>query len=502
MLGLSSHNALCSSSSSIDIEGSIPSPTLCRLPCLRQQSVCTRRSSGRQKVQATSTAAALLELVPEVKQESLMYDIPLFDTCKNALVDLIVVGAGPAGLSVAKHASASGLSVCCIDPAPQSIFPNNYGVWVDEFEAMDLSDCLDHTWQSAVVYIDDETKKSLDRPYGRVNRRQLKAKMMECCISNGVLFYEAKALRVSHEAGHSCVVCSDGTSIKAGMVLDATGFSRSLVHYVKPYDPGYQIAYGIVAEVDCHPYDVNQMVFMDWRDSHLRQDPVTRRSNEQLPTFMYAMPFSSTRIFLEETSLVARPGVPFAEIQKRMVKRLAHLGIEVKSIEEDERCVIPMGGPLPDLSQRVVGIGGTAGMVHPSTGYMVAKTLAAAPILANAIVDRLGNKRGSSLNDLSAGVWSDLWPKDKQQQREFFCFGMDVLLSFDLNSTRRFFDAFFDLEPYQWHGFLSSRLSLQELFILGWSLFGHSTNASRLEIVSKGALPMSRMVRNLLTMQD
>jgi len=40
--------------------------------------------------------------------------------------------------------------------------------------------------------------------------------------------------------------------------------------------------------------------------------------------------------FPEETSLVARPGVPMDVIQKRMELRLKHLGIHVRSIEEDE----------------------------------------------------------------------------------------------------------------------------------------------------------------------
>lgn len=40
----------------------------------------------------------------------------------------------------------------------------------------------------------------------------------------------------------------------------------------------------------------------------------------------------------------------------------------MKSIEEEEYCLIPMGGVLPTHPQRVLGIGGTAGMVHPSTG--------------------------------------------------------------------------------------------------------------------------------------
>ena len=56
------------------------------------------------------------------------------------------------------------------------------------------------------------------------------------------------------------------------------------------------------------------------------------------------MPFSPTRIFLEETSLVARPAIAFPELKARLEARMAHLGIRVKSIEEEEYCLIPMGG--------------------------------------------------------------------------------------------------------------------------------------------------------------
>ena len=88
----------------------------------------------------------------------------------------------------------------------------------------------------------------------------------------------------------------------------------------------------------------------------------------KLPTFLYAMPFSKTRVFLEETSLVARPAVAFEELRERLRARMAHMGIRVTAVEEEEFCLIPMGGVLPKFPQRVLGIGGTGGMVHPSTG--------------------------------------------------------------------------------------------------------------------------------------
>lgn len=48
-----------------------------------------------------------------------------------------------------------------------------------------------------------------------------------------------------------------------------------------------------------------------------------------------------------------------------------------------------MGGALPLRNQRVVGVGGTAGLVHPSTGYMVARTMGAVPQLADRVVDEV-----------------------------------------------------------------------------------------------------------------
>lgn len=447
-------------------------------------------------------SSAILDLVPETKKEHLDIELPLYDPSKNITLDLAVVGGGPAGLAVAQQVSESGLSVVSIDPNPNLIWPNNYGVWVDEFEAMDLLDCLDATWSGALVHVNDKSTKELNRPYARVNRKNLKSKMMHKCVSNGVKFHQAKVLKVTHEETKSILICNNGIKIEAKVVLDATGFSRCLVQYDKPYNPGYQVAYGILAEVEEHPFDVDKMLFMDWRDSHLDKHVSLKERNAKIPTFLYAMPFSSTRIFLEETSLVARPGLKMEDIQERMEARLNHLGIKIKSIEEDERCVIPMGGPLPVLPQRVVGIGGTAGMVHPSTGYMVARTLAAAPIVAKSIVQYLSSDEGLYGEELSSEVWKDLWPIERRRQREFFCFGMDVLLKLDLEGTRRFFDAFFDLEPRYWHGFLSSRLFLPELFTFGLSLFSHASNTSRLEIMAKGTLPLVNMVNNLVRDKD
>eukprot|EP00245_Coleochaete_scutata_P007935 TRINITY_DN23763_c0_g1_i1.p1 TRINITY_DN23763_c0_g1~~TRINITY_DN23763_c0_g1_i1.p1 ORF type:complete len:576 (+),score=78.67 TRINITY_DN23763_c0_g1_i1:39-1730(+) len=520
-----------------------------RLPCIDLNSFCASPWPSRRKARRHIVRSGLLDMAPPHKLQELNLELPSYDPIMGPPLDLVVVGSGPAGLAVAQRVSASGLRVCCIDPTPRSIWPNNYGVWVDEFESLDLADCLDYTWDTAVVYLDDEREKRLDRPYGRVNRTRLKQKMMEKCVQNGVMFHKALVDGVSHNYDGSVVRCKDGTQIQATAVLDATGFSRRLVEFDETFNPGFQYAYGIVAEVESHPFEVDKMLFMDWRDSHLAQHPTVLEGNRKLPTFLYAMPFSSTRIFLEETSLVARcqvksatgevkfEGVPFPDIIRRMELRLEHLGIKVTSIEEDEYCRIPMGGVLPRLPQRVLGIGGTAGMVHPSTGYMIARTLSSAPILADTLVQRLGGMRSRAMpvpspelrevvtgggtavatlpevvaalplppvsaDDVSKAVWAQLWSLERIEQREFFCFGMDVLLRLDLEGTRRFFDAFFDLSPYHWQGFLSSRLYFTELIGFGLALFSHAKNPARLEIMAKGTPGLLHMIKTLVKLRS
>ncbi|KAK6163568.1 hypothetical protein DH2020_000432 [Rehmannia glutinosa] len=278
-----------------------------------------------QKVQSTKFTS-FLDFEPESKPEPLDFDIPWFNPADRALFDVIVIGAGPAGLRLADQVSSFGIKVCCVDPSPLSMWPNNYGVWADEFESLGLDDCLDKIWPMASIFIDDEKTNYFDRAYGRVNRKGLKLKFLSNCASNGVKFHKAKALKVNHEEFESSVVCDDGTMLKASLIVDASGYTTNFLEFDKPRNNGLQIAHGILAEVDSHPFDLDKMHLMDWRDSHLSNEPGLRASNSKLPTFLYVMTFDSNLVFLEETALVNRPILSYTELKNRMVARLRHLG--------------------------------------------------------------------------------------------------------------------------------------------------------------------------------
>lgn len=459
----------------------------------------SRKARDNKRILQSCKFGSFLDLKPTSKQEAVLeFDVPWLDPSDRPRFDLIIIGAGPAGLRLAEQVSRYGIRVCCVDPSPLSIWPNNYGTWVDEFESLGLQDCFDKTWPMTSVYIDEQKTKYLDRAYGRVSRKELKLKLLSGCITNRVKFHQAKVWKIEHEEFESTVVCTDGRELKANLVVDASGFGSAFVEYDdKSRNPGYQIAHGILAEVDNHPFDLDKMVLMDWRDSHLGNEPYLRKDNLKFPTFLYVMPFDSNLIFLEETSLVSRPVLSYMEVKKRMVARLRHLGIRVRNVIEDEKCVIPMGGSLPKIPQNVMAIGGNSGMVHPSTGFMVARTMALATVLADAIAECLGSTRMIRGTPLYHKVWNELWPVERKSVREFYSFGMETLLKLDLHGTRAFFDAFFDLDPHYCHGFLSSRLSLKELAMFSFSLFRHASNSTRLDIVTKCPVPLVRMMGNL-----
>ncbi|KAF6002549.1 hypothetical protein F1559_004104 [Cyanidiococcus yangmingshanensis] len=236
------------------------------------------------------------------------------------------------------------------------------------------------------------------------------------------------------------------------------------------------------------------MVLMDYREpfAEAGESPEQLADYEAIPTFLYAMPMSSSRIFLEETSLTARPAVPFEKLRRRLYSRLKSLGIRVLDVLEEEYCLIPMGGALPDFSQSLLGFGGTAGLVHPSTGYMMARTLNMASELASGIYRR----SNTAVSDL----WRELiWTDARLAQRDFFVFGGEVLLSMSLSELREFFVAFFELRDKMWHDFLSFRqLSGSERLSFGVEVFLRTSNRVRYKLAKKALQNWPLLIKSIV----
>nr|ATD53294.1 lycopene beta-cyclase [Grateloupia filicina] len=429
--------------------------------------------------------------------------------------DVIVIGGGPAGLSLASGLGKRGVKVLCADVHLDRPWPNNYGTWVDDLEPLGLADCVSHVWEKTAAFVRaDGNKSTLERTYARVDRRAMKSRFLDRCKESGnVTLIHAAASEVDTASFPTYSLVSlepvntnqkenvdhEAQTFAGRVIVDATGHSLKFVQFNEGKTPGFQAAYGIeciVSEKGYPGFESDEMMLMDFRDDHMQDTVDDRRSSEEEPTFIYVMPLDKGKgrhVFFEETSLVASPAMDFEVLKKRLYKRLAHYGIEVESILDEEHCLIPMGGGMPNLRQRVVAFGGAAALVHPATGYMIARALELADEAAGIIANEL--REPGKADAIAFKIWDRIWNEGRCHQRDFFNFGGEYLQRINLKTTRDFFSAFFDLPKDQWAGFLSFRLMKPlERLRFGLGVFARTTNRVRTTIVPmavlEGGLPL------------
>lgn len=369
-------------------------------------------------------------------------------------LDIVVLGAGPAALALAEACARRGLDTLVVAPDPDRRWHPTYGSWADELEGLDLAACVETSWVSPLVSTDAHPERDLDRRYVRLDTARLQATLQVHSARAGVRTRAGAAAAVHHDPTGATVTLTSGEQLRCTLVVDATGQGGFLAR--EPgRAPGWQAAYGQLLQLeDGHPWHPGEMVLMDFRrpggpGRAARPDP----GIDTDPTFLYAQPLGRDIVFIEETSLIRRPALEFSELSRRYRRRLSGLGLRPKRVISEEYCLITMGGPLPRRDQRTVGFGAAAGMVHPSTGYQLARTLRLAPEVAQALSGGLSEGDPAAA---SARAWQTLWPKDRLRQWEMFGFGADVLCRLDRDMTQRFFDTFFALPDSHWRGFMSA----------------------------------------------
>ena len=399
---------------------------------------------------------------------------------------IIVIGAGPAALCVAAELASHGLSPGLVSPEdPHKPWPNTYGIWGPEVDALGLSHLLAHRWQDTVSWFGAEpTHHRID--YGLLDREALQALWLDSWRGNGGQWHRGQVLGVRHDPEGTWVMTADGGERRARMVIDDSGHASCCVQRHADGPVAGQAAYGVVGRFDRPPVAEGRFVLMDFRPDHLSPE-----ETHAPPSFLYAMDLGEGRFFLEETSLALSPPVAFDELRRRLHRRLAYGGVEITTIEHEEFCLFPMNPALPDLSQRLLAFGGAASMVHPASGYLLGSLLRRAPDLAACVASGLA--QGTPPQDLAAQAWQTLWPRERRRRHALYRFGLEKLMRFPEARLRNFFATFFDLPQEQWFGFLTDTLPSPSLLGAMLQLFARAPGDVRQGLL----LPEGRELRLL-----
>ncbi|MEW5308026.1 MAG: hypothetical protein WDW38_000016 [Sanguina aurantia] len=341
------------------------------------------------------------------------------------LADVVVVGAGPSGLCLAAELAKRGVERSNSHDRP---IVNNYGVWLDEFEALGLLHTLDCSWPDAVCYFGEGQEVSVD----------WLVTLAAGAAAGKFLSYEEDAPVVASQTAYGIEAEVEGydAAYPGGLML----FMDFRRHHTGMYE-----GTGAELQAGTHPNAGDGL----WGTAH------------EAPSFLYAMPLGGNRVFLEETCLVAKPALPFAVLKRRLERRLKAMGIRVKESADAGRPDVAAAAKLNIL---VAGKPSAVERVRPLLEAMSAKLwpLGDAPERAN-VVKIAGNFMLATAIESMAEA--------SALKATFHVFGMELLATLDLQTINSFFGAFFRLPAFYWRGFLASQLTAAQLISFALIMF-------------------------------
>jgi lycopene beta-cyclase len=325
------------------------------------------------------------------------------------VVDVLVVGAGPAGSALAAACSDLGLRTMLADRAPERPWRNTYGAWTYELPPLPAAV---FAARATTVRAFARTEHRLAGEYVVLHNENLRRHLSRSDVET----VAGRAESITPTA----VRLADGRTLRARVVVDATGAPRG--RYAE------QTAVGVVLPADALP--PGTATFMDWRRAG---DP---------PTFCYALPLDDERVLVEETSLAHLPGLSFGLLRARLHQRLAVHGWPLdRPVHELVR--FPLNPPLP--RGPLLTFGARAALVHPASGFSVATALTLAPRVARGIAESPATARRR------------LWPLQAELTHFLRRQGLAALLRLGPAQVPDFFEHFFRLPTRNQRDYLSGR---------------------------------------------
>ncbi len=373
---------------------------------------------------------------------------------------VVVAGCGPSGLAAAAACCDAGLDVMIIAPDLDQPWTNTYGAWLDELADVGLADATAHRWARAEAWF-SETPTVIERAYAQIDGGHLRQMLM--ARSSAATLVDGRVLACEEHSGAARIELADGRAVDCDVFVDARGAAPGTWRAA-------QTAWGEVCEATDVPFSHDAMCLMDWRAVGEAHD---------VPSFLYAMPLGDGRWFFEETVLVAEPPVPPAQLRARLHRRLDAAGVIRGRVLAEERCVIPMDVPLRVPAGRVVAVGAAAGLVHPATGYSVARGFRMAPRVAQAAADLVAS--GADAIDSRT-----IMPESERGADVLLRFGAGVLPGWSDDEIRTFFDAFFRIPAPLRDAYLSGDAPVSLLAAAMRAVFGELPWRLRLRLMRAG----------------
>lgn len=402
------------------------------------------------------------------------------------LLEVLIIGAGPAALRLAAACCNAGLTTACVAPSPTARWVNNYGAWSDELEGLDVPEAtVRMKWDSTVVHVPETIV--LPRSYTHFSTPQLQQWLLQEAQQHGATLHTGTVAAVTHHSSHSTAVLQSGDMLSARIIVDASGHAGGFVRRARSGASSWQCAFGALLHVpNGHPWALNQMVLMDFR-----LPPSASADWQETPTFLYAMPFDRNHVFVEETSLVHSTPPSMDVLSSRLKLRLQDMDVHGASLDT-ERCRIRMTAPPVVHGQRIMAYGAAADMVHPATGYQLIRALHGAAPVAAAMATAL---QQHDPKRAALAAWDMLWPTSRRKSWALYRFGADILAGLNHAQTQLFFSTFFSLPPHQWQGFHSATQPPADVARAMTTFFLHAPSPIRGRLLNAG---LSRSGASLL----
>lgn len=378
-------------------------------------------------------------------------------------VDVVVAGAGPAGLALTAELAVRGLSVLLVDPHPDRPWRATHCGWLDELVGAPGFDPVASVLAilpGARVRDRNGVTTELGRTYVVLDAagapRVLRDRAATAPGQVTEVVGRVEVLGQVHpggRSGHRLEVGVAGRTVSTRLVVDAAGAGSTLaVDGRKPASAAsrWQWARGRIGVLDHSPVGPGEALVMDWSGGLPRptEPPGIPRS------FGYALDLGDGRCLVEETVL-AGPRVRgvLPALEARLDERLGHLGAHPVGPSTAEHVAIPLDCGIRRAHGGVLPVGVAAGAVHPASGYSVTGSLRTAPTVAAAIERALSG--GATPTRVAAAGSSALWTPRRRLAHRMLLRGLRTTSGLGPDELADFFAAFFALGPRGWAPYLA-----------------------------------------------